>query len=77
MNRREALRLLATGTAMGLATPKMFATLRNARALAQTEAGPRTLSPHHNETVTAIAEMIIPKTQTPGASDAVFPDLSI
>jgi glucoside 3-dehydrogenase (cytochrome c) hitch-hiker subunit len=73
MNRREALRFLATGTALGLATPKIFATLRNARALVQTQAGPRTLSPHQNQTVTAIAEMIIPRTETPGATDAGVP----
>jgi hypothetical protein len=73
MNRREALRLLATGTALGLATPKIFAILRDARALVQAQSGPRTLSPHQNQTVTAIAEMIIPKTETPGATDAGVP----
>lgn len=73
MNRREALRFLATGTALGLTNPKMFATLRDARAVAQTQAGLRTLSPHQNQTVTMIAEMIIPRTDTPGATDAGVP----
>jgi hypothetical protein len=73
MNRRAALRLLATGTALGLTTPNVFSILRDARALVQTQAGHRTLSPHQNETVTAIAEMIIPRTETPGAADAGVP----
>lgn len=73
MNRREALRLLATGAALGLATPKTFATLRTVRVQVQMPAGPRTLNPHQNQTLTAIAEMIIPRTDTPGATDAGVP----
>lgn len=73
MNRREALRLLATGTALGLATPKTFAILRHARAVLQSQGELRTLSPHQNQTVSAIAEAIIPKTETPGAIDAGVP----
>jgi hypothetical protein len=70
MQRREALRLLATGAAaLPLATPKLFAVLREARALLGMQEVQRSLGPHQNVTVTAIAEMIIPKTETPGAAD--------
>ena len=69
MDRREALRLLATGAALPLATPQLFAVLREARAVLGRQATPQTLSSHQNVTVTAIADMIIPKTDTPGAAD--------
>ena len=51
----------------------MFAMLRDARALVQTQVGQRTLGRHQYDTVTAIAEMIIPRTETPGATDAGVP----
>src|ERR1700716_4675783 len=69
MDRREALRLLAPGAALQLAPGNLFAALREARALLGTQTTVRTLDPHQYATVTAIAELIIPKTETPGASD--------
>jgi hypothetical protein len=71
MNRREALRLLATGAAMQLPPAKMLAALREARGAVGAQAGlaPRTLNPHQDATAKAMAEMILPRTETPGAAD--------
>jgi hypothetical protein len=73
MNRREALRLLATGVAIPLANPPLLAAMREARALlhAQPDAQPaaRSLNAHQVATVRTMAELILPKTDTPGATD--------
>jgi hypothetical protein len=69
MNRREALQLLAAGTALQLAPRHLLAALREARAVLGAQAATRTLNSHQDATVKAIAEMIIPRTETPGAAD--------
>ena len=69
MNRREALRLLAAGATVPLAPASLLASFREARALVGTQMVFRTLNPHQNATVKALAEMIIPRTETPGAAD--------
>jgi len=80
MERREALRLLATGTVLQLAPGKLLTALREARRLLDTQAAPRTMSPHQDATVTTIAELILPRTETPGATDvgvSTFIDLML
>lgn len=69
MNRREALRLLATGTALQLAPGNLMAALREARALVASESAVKVLTPSQRATVEALADCIIPRTETPGAKD--------
>jgi Gluconate 2-dehydrogenase subunit 3 len=71
MERREALRLLATASALPLIPGELFALLRAARVAADSGAGAlRTLNPQQNATVTRMAELILPETDTPGATSA-------
>lgn len=77
MNRREVL--LALGGAAVFADPLLAAgrTLRSRLASGTTL---KVLDPHQNETVVTIAEMIIPATDTPGATAAKvneFVDLAL
>jgi hypothetical protein len=73
MDRREAMRLLAASAALPLASPKLWAVLGEARAALATRAAQGVLSPHQNLTVTAMADMIIPRSDTPGATDVGVP----
>jgi hypothetical protein len=72
MNRREMLALLAGTAALSSLPDELLAMGRAVHKRAQ--AGTlRTLTAHQNETVATIAELIIPKTDTPGARDAGVP----
>jgi len=80
MDRREVLRILATGGLLQLAPAKLLAVLGEARRLIEGQAALRTLSEHQYATVKTMAEMIIPRTDTPGAADvgvAEFIDLML
>jgi hypothetical protein len=68
MNRREALRLLMMSTALSL-VPRNLMALREARMFLATPAAPGMLNAHQRATVSAMAEMILPRTETPGATD--------
>lgn len=69
LNRREALQLLATGAVLQLAPSKLMATLREAHAVLGRQASQGTLNAQQKATVTTMAELILPKTDTPGATD--------
>jgi hypothetical protein len=77
MNRREAL--LALGGAAVLADP-LFAAGRSLQARLGSGGALQVLDPHQNATVVTIAELIIPATDTPGATAAKvneFVDLAL
>jgi len=69
MNRREVLLVLA-GTAT---LPDQLLAMGRAVHKRAHRGTLRAFTPHQNETVATIAELIIPKTDTPGARDAGVP----
>jgi hypothetical protein len=69
MQRRDLLRMLVTGAVLQLAPGKMLALMRETQALLSTLAVPRTLNPHQEAMLKAMTELIIPRTDTPGATD--------
>jgi Gluconate 2-dehydrogenase subunit 3 len=69
LQRRELLKLVAIGWALPAIPSPLLAACREVHAsLAETPAL-RILSPHQDATVTAMAELLIPRTDTPGAKD--------
>ena len=68
MRRRDALRIFAAGAVLPVFSPELFALFRQAQPPPGYKV--RTLTSHLNETVIAMAEQIIPATDTPGAKDA-------
>jgi len=69
MERREALRLLGAA-ALPLIPRELYAVLRAARAKIDSGVALRTLSAKQSATVSRMAEMILPETDTPGAKSA-------
>ncbi len=67
MQRREALRLLAATAALPILSRDAFSLFREVHQQLAEAPALKTLNPHQNATVTAISELIIPQTDTPGA----------
>jgi Gluconate 2-dehydrogenase subunit 3 len=70
MQRREALRLLASAAALPLLSREAFSMFRAVHQQLPEQPVLRTLNPHQNATVITISELIIPQTDTPGAKAA-------
>ena len=70
MQRRDVLKLLGSAAAISALPQEAFTVLAQASAQAANSNRRKTLNPHQNETLIAITELIIPKTDTPGAKDA-------
>src|SRR5438874_2760626 len=67
MQRREALRLLAATAALPILSRDAFSLFREVHEQLAKAPALKTLNPHQNATVTAMSELIIPQTNTPGA----------
>jgi hypothetical protein len=67
MQRRDALRLLAAAAALPVLSRDAFSLFREVHEQLAEAPALKTLNPHQNATVTAISELIIPQTDTPGA----------
>ncbi len=70
ITRREALKRAAWILGGTVSAPTILGVLAGCRAERTTAWTPRTLTPDQRGTVEAIAEIIIPETETPGASAA-------
>jgi hypothetical protein len=70
MHRRQALRLLASAATLPLLSREAFSLFQAAHEQLSEQRVLKTLNPHQNATVTTIAEIIIPQTNTPGAKAA-------
>jgi hypothetical protein len=70
MQRRDVLRLLGSAVAISALPQEALALLQQVGAQAAGSVSRGTLNSHQNATVTTIAELIIPATDTPGAKGA-------
>jgi len=70
MQRREALRLLASAATIPLIPRQAFSLFQAVHDQLPGNVALKTLNEHQNATVTTIAELIIPQTETPGAKGA-------
>jgi hypothetical protein len=70
LHRRELLKYLAMGTAAPTMPASVLAAFRSIHAGFSSGPKLKILNPHQDATVTSMAELIIPATETPGAKGA-------
>ena len=69
MDRREVLKLLTLSSSLPALPADLLAVFRSVHAGLPATPALKVLSTHQDATVVAIAELIIPRTETPGAKD--------
>jgi hypothetical protein len=70
LDRREILKLLVLSSALPAVLPKnVLAAFREVHAALPAVPALKVFSPHQDATVTAMAELLLPATDTPGAKD--------
>ncbi len=74
MERREVLKLFASAAALPAVHGNFYNILRAVHASMPAAATRKTLDAHQHATVSAMADLIIPRTETPGAVDARVPE---
>jgi len=70
MERRDVLKLLASATVLPVLSSDALFWLQGVHTQIAKASSVKTLNPHQDATVTTIAELIIPQTDTPGAKAA-------
>ncbi len=70
MDRRDALKIITVGSALPLLSGKTFGLYREVHASLAATPSLKAFNAHQDATVTAMAERILPQTETPGAKGA-------
>lgn len=70
MDRRDALKIITVGSALPLLSGKTFGLYREVHASLAATPSLKVFNGHQDATVTAMAERILPQTETPGAKVA-------
>jgi hypothetical protein len=69
LDRRQVLKLLALSSTLPAIPAELFAAFREIHSGLGSVPSLKVLSPHEDATVSVMAEMIVPATETPGAKD--------